>query len=91
MGTWRRAGVREAGVRSRPESGVVQGGVSSPVLAHICLHQVLDAWCEREVRPQRQGRGFLTRFADACGIGCARDADARRILAVRPTRCARYG
>jgi RNA-directed DNA polymerase len=35
MGKWLRAGVMEDGVLSHPESGVVQGGVCSPVLANI--------------------------------------------------------
>ena len=91
IGKWRRAGVMEDGVLSHPESGVVQGGVSSPVLAKICLHHVWDAWCEREVRPRMQGSCFLTRFADACVSGCAREADARRSMAVRPKRFARDG
>jgi group II intron reverse transcriptase/maturase len=91
IGKWLRAGVMEDGVLSHPESGVVQGGVISPVLANICLHHVLDAWFEREVRPRMKGRCFLTRFADDFVIGCEREADARRIMAVLPKRFARYG
>ena len=66
IGKWLRAGVMEDGVLTHPETGVVQGGVSSPVLANIFLHQVLDDWFEREVRPRRKGRSFLRRFADDC-------------------------
>jgi RNA-directed DNA polymerase len=91
MGKWLRAGVREDGVLSHSESGVVPGGVRSPVLAKIVLHHVLDEWFAREVRPRLQGRCVLTRVADAFVIGCEREADARRILAVRPQRFARDG
>jgi hypothetical protein len=91
MGKWLRAGVMEEGALSHPETGVVQGGVISPVLAHVFLHHVLDEWCAREVRPRMQGRCFLRRFADDCVIGCAREADARRIIAVLPKRFARFG
>jgi RNA-directed DNA polymerase len=91
MGTWRRAGVLEEGVLSHPASGVVQGGVIAPVLANICLHQVLDEWFEREARPRMKGRCFLTRCAADGVIGCEREAAARRIMAVRPTRFARDG
>jgi RNA-directed DNA polymerase len=91
MGQWRRAGVMEDGVLRHPASGVGPGGLRSPVLAHIFLHQVLDEWCEREVRPRLQGRCFLTRFADDVVIGGEREADARRLLAVLPQRCARSG
>jgi len=91
IGKWLRAGVMEDGVLSHPESGVVQGGVISPVLANIFLHHVLDEWFEGEVRPRMKGRCFLTRFADDFVIGCEREADARRIMAVLPKRFARYG
>jgi RNA-directed DNA polymerase len=64
IGKWLRAGVMEQGALTHPETGVVQGGVISPVLANVFLHHVLDAWFEREVRPRMQGRCFLIRFAD---------------------------
>jgi RNA-directed DNA polymerase len=64
IGKWLRAGVMEDGVLHYPESGVVQGGVISPVLANAFLHHVLDEWFERDVRPRLKGRCFLLRFAD---------------------------
>jgi RNA-directed DNA polymerase len=91
LGKWLWAGVMEEGELSHPETGVVQGGVISPVLANVFLHHVLDAWCAREVRPRMKGRCFLLRFADDFVIGCAREADARRIMAVLPKRLARFG
>ena len=91
IGTWLRAGVREAGVLNHPDTGVVQGGTISPVLANIFLHQVLDAWCEQEVQPRLKGRSFLIRCADDVVIGGELEADARRIMAVLPKRFARYG
>jgi RNA-directed DNA polymerase len=91
IGKWLRAGVMEAGVLNHPDTGVVQGGTISPVLANIFLHQVLDVWFEQEVQPRLKGRSFLIRFADDFVIGCAREADARRIMAVLPKRFARYG
>jgi RNA-directed DNA polymerase len=91
IGKWLRAGVLEEGVVSHPETGVVQGGVISPVLANIFLHHVLDEWFEQEVQPRLQGRSFLIRFADDFVIGCELKADAHRIMAVLPKRFARYG
>ena len=91
MGKWLRAGGMEDGVLSPPERGVVQGGVISPVLANRFLHYVLDEWCEREGRPRLKGRCFLLRFADDFCSGCEGEADARRSMAVLPTRFARYG
>jgi hypothetical protein len=91
IGKWLRAGVREEGVLTYPETGVVQGGVMSPVLANVFLHLVLDAWCEREVRPRMQGRCCRLRCADDFVLGCEAEADARRIMAVWPKRFARFG
>jgi group II intron reverse transcriptase/maturase len=67
-GKWLRAGVMEQGALTHPETGVVQGGVISPVLANVFLHHVLDAWCERDVRPRMKGRCFLIRFADGTPV-----------------------
>jgi Reverse transcriptase (RNA-dependent DNA polymerase) len=91
IGKWLRAGVMEEGILTHPETGVVQGGVISPILANIFLHEVLDEWCEREVRPRMKGRCFLIRFADDFVIGCELEGDARRIMAVLPKRFARFG
>jgi RNA-directed DNA polymerase len=91
IGKWRRAGVREDGELHHPETGVVQGGVLSPVLANIFLHHVLDEWFEREVRPRRKGRAFLSRIADDVCIGCEREGDARQSMAVLPRWFARFG
>ncbi len=91
IGKGLRAGVMEEGRVSHPETGVVQGGVIAPVLAHICLHHVLEEWVEQEGQPRLRGRGFLMRFADDCVIGCAWQADAHRMMAVLPKRFARYG
>ena len=91
IGKWLRAGVMEDGVLQHPETGVVQGGVISPVLANIFLHHVLDEWFEREVQPRLTGRSFLTRFADDWIIGCELETDAHRLMAVLPKRFARFG
>ena len=55
------------------------------MLAHIFLPHVLDVWFERE------GRAFLMRVADDCCIGCEREGDARKSMAVLPKRFARLG
>ena len=91
IGKWLRAGVMEHGELTHPETGVVQGGVISPVLANIFRHHVLDEWFEREVQPRLKGRSFLTRFADDFVIGCELEADAQKIMGVLPKRFARFG
>ena len=62
----------------------------SPMLANVFLHRVLDEWFVKDVQPRMQGRCFLTRFADDCIIGCALEADARRVMEVLPKRFARF-
>jgi RNA-directed DNA polymerase len=90
-GKWLRAGGREDGVQTHPETGVVQGGDLSPRFAKRFLPHVRDAGFAREVRPRRTGRGVLLRVADDVVLGGERDGDARKRLAVRPKRVARSG
>ena len=66
IGKWLNAGVMESGQVSHPGAGTPQGGVISPILANIYLHEVLDVWMEREVKPRLRGRAFLVRYADDC-------------------------
>jgi retron-type reverse transcriptase len=40
------------------------GGVISPLLANIYLHEVLDEWFVRDVLPRLVGRSALVRYAD---------------------------
>ena len=56
IGKWLKAGVLEEGSVTYPEAGTPQGGVISPLLANIYLHEVLDMWFEREVKPRLRGR-----------------------------------
>ena len=91
VGKWLNAGVMEAGVLSHPVAGTPQGGVISPLLANIYLHEVLDVWFERVVKPRLKGTAFLVRYADDFVIGFAHEEDARRVLDVLPKRFGKYG
>ena len=91
IGKWLKAGVLENGELRYPEAGTPQGGVISPMLANIYLHEVLDTWFEREVKPRLSGRAFLVRFADDAVLGFSRQEDAQRVLEVLPKRFAKYG
>jgi len=88
---WLNAGVMEAGCVSYSETGTPQGGVISPVLSNIYLHEVLDRWFVEMVKPRLKGSAFLIRYADDAVIGCEFEEDARRILDVLPRRFERYG
>jgi len=91
IGKWLNAGVLEDGSLSYPEAGSPQGGVISPLLANIYLHEVLDAWFANEVQPRLKGRGLLIRYADDAVIVFSREEDARRVLDVLPKRLGKYG
>lgn len=54
----------EAGVRYDTPEGTPQGGLSSPILANIYLHYVLDLWFDRVIRKTCKGEAYLVRYAD---------------------------
>ncbi len=91
IGKWLNAGVWEEGQVSYPEAGTPQGGVISPILSNIYLHEVMDTWFERDVRPKMAGPAFMVRFADDIIMGFAREDDALRVMAVLPKRFGKYG
>jgi group II intron reverse transcriptase/maturase len=91
IGKWMNAGVMEGENVSYPEAGTPQGGVISPLLANVYLHEVVDVWFETMVKPRLKGAAFLIRYADDVVIVCAVERDSRRILEVLPKRLAKYG
>ena len=91
IGKWLKAGVLDQGCITHPETGTPQGGVISPLLANIYLHEVLDVWFEREVKPRLRGQAFLVRYADDFVMGFAQEEDARRVLEVLPKRFEKFG
>lgn len=88
---WLNAGVMEEGLLSYHETGTPQGGVISPLLSNIYLHEVLDRWFVEMVKPCLKGQAFLIRYADDAVIVCKREEDAKRIMSVLPKRFEKYG
>jgi group II intron reverse transcriptase/maturase len=88
---WLKAGVLEDGQLHHPDDGTPQGGVLSPLLANVYLHEVLDVWFEHVVKPRLHGRAFLVRYADDFVIAFSCESDARRVEAVLPQRFGKYG
>src|SRR5258708_7332569 len=91
IGKWLKAGVMEGGVVRHPETGTPQGGVISPLLANVYLHEVLDVWWMREVQPRMSGRTTLVRYADDFVLIFENEGDARRVEAVLSKRFEKYG
>ena len=84
IGKWLNAGVLEAGELSYPAAGTPQGGVISPLLANVYLHEVVDQWFVHEVKPRLKGRAHLVRYADDMVFVFEREQDARRVFEVLP-------
>jgi RNA-directed DNA polymerase len=91
IGKWLNAGVLEEGNLWIPSQGTPQGGVISPLLANIYLHEVLDVWFERDVKPRLRGKAFMIRYADDAVLAFSDEADARKVYEVIARRFAKYG
>jgi group II intron reverse transcriptase/maturase len=88
---WLKAGVMEDGNVSYPDEGTPQGGVISPLLSNIYLHEVLDKWFVESVQPACVGRTFMVRFADDFIMGFERLEDVQKVQKVIAKRFARFG
>jgi hypothetical protein len=78
----------EQGQAVYQEQGMPQGGVISPILSNIYLHEALDGWFVKTVRPRLKGKAFMVRYAEDAVIGCE---EADRIMKVLALRFAKYG
>ena len=59
---WLKAGVMEEGKVTHPDRGSLQGGVISPTLSNIFLHEVDRQWCRSD--GVATGKVRLVRYAD---------------------------
>lgn len=91
IGKWLKAGVLEEGSVKHPTTGTPQGGVISPLLANLYLHEVVDRWFEEEVKPRLGGQALLIRYADDLVIAFTSERDARRVEEVLAKRLSRFG
>ena len=88
---WLKAGVLEEGIRTQFDTGTVQGGSVSPLLANIYLHYVLDLWAQQWRNRHAQGDVIIVRFADDFVVGFQHRSEAERFLAELKERFARFG
>lgn len=84
-------GVLDGAEYSEPDVGTAQGSVLSPLLGNIYLHNVLDLWIERDVKPRLRGRCVLVRYADDFVIAFERQDDAERVMDALHKRMEKYG
>ena len=91
IGKWLKAGIMEAGQIHIPEEGTPQGGVISPLLSNIYLHEVLDKWWMEMVKPVLRGRATLIRYADDFVMAFELKSDAERVYRALFKRFEKYG
>lgn len=91
IGKWLKAGVLEGKFLAHPHEGTPQGGVISPLLANIYLHEVLDEWFVNHVRPHLKGSATLIRYADDFVVLFSVKQDAERFFEVLPKRFGKFG
>lgn len=84
-------GVLEGAEYSEPDVGTAQGSVLSPLLGNIYLHNAVDLWIERDVKPRLRGRCVLVRYADDFVIAFERQDDAERVMDALHQRMEKYG
>jgi len=89
---WLKAGILDTdGQVIHPETGTPQGGIVSPVLANVYLHNALDLWFEHVVKPRCRGQALLCRYADDFVCAFASKDDAERFFAVLAKRLEKFG
>ena len=73
---WLRAGVLEDGKLIHPLRGTPQGGVISPLLSNIVLHEVDRQWCQPD--GSSVGSAHLVRYADDMVLLASTEQQAQR-------------
>ena len=88
---WTKTQIIDGKQMSTNESGTPQGGIISPLLANIYLHEVIDKWIIQEIKPLLKGDIFIVRYADDFIIGLQYQSDAERLYEILPKRLLKYG
>ncbi len=88
---WLNAGVLEEGERIQSETGTVQGGSISPLLANVYLHYVFDLWVQRWRNTQARGEVIVVRYADDFIVGFQHQEEAERFIEELRERFAKFG
>jgi group II intron reverse transcriptase/maturase len=90
IGKWLNTGVMDGDKLEYPGKGTPQGGVISPLLSNLFLHEVLDDWFVKTVKPRMKGKAGMVRYADDAVIICGLKEDAERIYKVLGLRFEKY-
>jgi group II intron reverse transcriptase/maturase len=88
---WLKTEIIDGNQKTINDKGTPQGGIISPLLANIYLHEVIDKWIIQEIKPLLKGEIFIVRYADDFIIGLENKSDAERLYKVLPKRLLKYG
>jgi len=92
IGKWLSTGaVERDGRRIRAKQGTPQGGVISPLLGNIFLHEVVDSFVHEWRKTEATGEVYIVRYADDVVIAFEHEEDARRLLDLLDARLREYG
>ena len=73
------------------DKGTPQGGLISPVLANVYLHNVLDLWVELFIKPRSKGEVYYVRYADDFILMFQYENEARCFLRALEERMNKFG
>lgn len=91
IGKWLKAGILKDGGIIYSDEGTPQGGIISPLLSNVYLHEVLDKWFTEKIWPQLMGRSTIVRYADDAVLGFEYKEDAEYVLKELHKRFEQYG
>lgn len=91
IGKWLKAGVLKDGGIQYNDEGTPQGGIVSPMLSNIYLHELLDKWYAEVVLKRIRERSFMVRYADDAILGFENKETAEKVLEALEKRFAKFG
>lgn len=91
VGKWLKAGVLKDGSIKHSDEGTPQGGIISPLLSNIYLHEALDKWYAKVVVKRIRERSLMVRYADDAVMGFESRETAEKVLQALKKRFALYG
>lgn len=81
----------EDGKRLETESGTVQGGLISPVLANVYLHYTLGTWFDYVKKYEFKGEMYMVRYADDFVFLFQYENEARKFYQLLIERLKKFG
>lgn len=88
---WLKAGTMKGKSYEKSTQGTPQGGIISPLLANLYLHDALDTWFEEVVKERMKGTCGMVRYADDAILYFEEERDAKRVMKVLGKRLGKYG